>query len=100
MKNKCNPITIKTSLGTYTITFEVLFSKTPNSSIYDQENVNGWISNFWWEIDEEEKQKENNSPTKDKNCWHEWKEYTGFTEKYWYCEKCDFKSKEDPNKCF
>jgi len=25
------------------------------------------------------------------NCAHSWKTYTGFTEKYEYCEKCDHK---------
>lgn len=34
---------------------------------------------------------------KNKLCLHDWKEYIGFTERYWYCEKCDAKSEEDPN---
>lgn len=30
------------------------------------------------------------------SCSHEWKEYIGFTDKYWFCTKCDKKSKEKP----
>ena len=29
-------------------------------------------------------------------CRHEWKEYRGFTEQYFYCTKCDRKEKEKP----
>jgi hypothetical protein len=29
-------------------------------------------------------------------CSHEWKEYIGFTDKYWFCALCDKKSKEKP----
>jgi len=25
------------------------------------------------------------------HCWHNWKEYIGFTERYYYCTKCDEK---------
>lgn len=29
-------------------------------------------------------------------CLHEWKKYVGFTEIYFFCEKCDLKSEKDP----
>lgn len=28
---------------------------------------------------------------KKKHCWHEWKKYIGFTEKYEFCIKCEEK---------
>lgn len=37
------------------------------------------------------------NPKEDKNeCYHLWKEYLGFTERYFYCIKCDKKEKEEP----
>lgn len=30
-------------------------------------------------------------PDKTGLCWHDWKKYTGFTEQYEYCSKCDEK---------
>lgn len=30
-------------------------------------------------------------------CKHNWKEYTGFTEHYWFCLRCDTKIEENPN---
>lgn len=98
-KTKYKPILIETSFGKYEIHCEV-FTKSPNYSTYDLEDVNGWISNFWWEVNPEENVNKDAEPTKTKNCWHDWKEYIGFTEKYWYCEKCDAKSEENPSKCF
>lgn len=53
-----------------------------------------YFYDWWWQ----DWHKNNIEPPEDnKNCWHDWKEYVGFTERYWYCEKCDVKSKEDPN---
>jgi hypothetical protein len=92
------PILIETSFGKVEVNVRL-----PNSSIYDKEDINGWISNFWWEPPDAEKDENVNKdadPPKPKHCWHEWKEYIGFTERYWYCEKCDNKSWENPNKCF
>jgi hypothetical protein len=89
------PILIETSFGKVEVNVRL-----PNSSIYDKEDINGWISNFWWETPDAEKDENVNKdaePTKTKNCFHDWKEYVGFTEKYWYCEKCDAKSEENPN---
>ena len=31
------------------------------------------------------------------DCKHEWKEYKGFTEQYFFCSKCDKKQKENPS---
>lgn len=101
-KHKYKPVLIETSSGKYEIHCEVSFTKELNSSIYDTADVNGWISNFWWETPDVEKDENVNKDAEvaKKNCWHDWKEYIGFTEKYWYCEKCDAKSEENPNKCF
>ena len=30
----------------------------------------------------------------DVGCDHKWKQYVGFTETYWYCETCQFKTNE------
>ena len=96
---------IKTSDGTYVVTVGLssnLEDKRINA-LYSNGTITAWISNFWWDIPEDEKDENANKdaePPKPKHCWHEWKEYIGFTERYWYCEKCDNKSKENPNKCF
>lgn len=29
-------------------------------------------------------------------CMHDWVKYTGFTEVYFFCEKCDEKSEKEP----
>jgi hypothetical protein len=71
--------------------FVLFCSEENNWSIYDE--WNDWFHNGTLPTKKEEEKKP-------KNCWHEWKEYTGFTEHYWYCEKCDAKSEENPNKCF
>ena len=34
------------------------------------------------------------------DCKHEWKEYIGFTDKYWYCDNCDKKSLEKPKNVY
>lgn len=60
-----------------------------------------WTISFEYDWDEWIRQTSYNpmveDPPKKKDCYHNWKEYIGFTEKYWYCETCDAKSKEDPN---
>jgi hypothetical protein len=89
---KTEKIRIKTSEGIYDIVY-VMHTESKTS-------MNTWISNFWWEIPEDEQINKDAEPPKPKHCWHEWKEYIGFTERYWYCEKCDNKSQENPNKCF
>lgn len=99
LNQKTGKIKVRTSQGNYNIVYEI-YTKLPNDSVYEPENINAWISNFWWEIDEKENDeliKKDSEPKKTINCWHDWKEYVGFTEKYWYCEKCDNKSEEDPN---
>ena len=30
-------------------------------------------------------------------CFHDWKKYVGFTEVYFFCEKCDEKTPKEPN---
>lgn len=92
-----NKITFKGPDGsTYVIDVVYSYSGTTprlegnNWSIYDEWNE--WFHNGTPINNKEEK--------KSSHCWHDWKEYTGFTEHYWYCEKCDEKSKENPNKCF
>lgn len=30
------------------------------------------------------------------NCWHEWVEYTGLNEVFFYCRKCDVKMENKP----
>ena len=27
-------------------------------------------------------------------CWHNWQQYNGLTESYWYCTTCDAKKRE------
>jgi hypothetical protein len=100
-----NKFEIKTSSGTYVVSVELSSNiKDKNVNVlYDNGVITSWISNFWWETPAEEKDEKANKdadPPKPKHCWHDWKEYLGFTERYWYCEKCDEKSKENPNKCF
>jgi hypothetical protein len=124
---KTGKIRIKTSGGTYDIAYVVhTKSKTDLNAKYprsveayntdleiDKMSYAGdvkftsapsfdvmWISNFWWEIPEDEQINKDAEPPKPKHCWHQWKEYVGFTERYWYCEKCDNKSQENPDKCF
>lgn len=82
--------------GTATFTPDVTtylqhLSEENNWSIYDE--WNDWFHNGTLPTEKEEEKKA-------KHCWHDWKEYNGFTEHYWYCEKCDAKSEENPNKCF
>ena len=102
-----NKIVLKTIAGKqYTIDFTYYYTSTSsdvldairytqttctgdNWSIYD--DWNEWVTNGIVPTNKEEK---------NKSCYHDWKEYIGFTEKYWYCEKCDAKSEENPNKCF
>lgn len=75
-------------------TTEVVGSPTQfinNWSIYDE-----W--NEWFINSQLPNKKEEDKSIK--SCFHEWIEYTGFTDHYWYCEKCDAKSEENPNKCF
>lgn len=45
---------------------------------------------FWWINGGSEDLDDN------KICSHRWLEYFGFTDHYWFCEKCDKKSNEDP----
>lgn len=97
-----NKFLIKTSDGTYVVSVELssnLKDKKVNV-LYDNGVITSWISNFWWETQEDDSANKDADPPKPKHCWHDWKEYLGFTERYWYCEKCDEKSKENPNKCF
>lgn len=39
----------------------------------------------------DEYQKTHNNSKTQEACWHTWKEYIGFTEKYKFCTKCDLK---------
>jgi len=100
---KTEKINIKTSDGTYVVTVSLSSSLEDKkvNAVYSNGTITAWISNFWWEIPEDDdKANKDAEPPKQKHCWHEWKEYIGFTERYWYCEKCDNKSQENPNKCF
>ena len=99
-------ITVKSPAGeTYTVSVSCSYtgasSFTPNIASFF--GGNGWTVyddwNDWINIIDIPANKDA-EPTKDRPCLHEWKEYTGFTEQYWYCEKCDAKSEENPNKCF
>jgi hypothetical protein len=45
---------------------------------------------FWWVNAQAEDLDDN------KVCSHQWVEYLGFTEHYWFCKKCDKKSREKP----
>jgi hypothetical protein len=49
----------------------------------DNSSIDDWESVLLWDS-------EGNT---NKHCFHEWKEYVGFTDKYDYCLKCDAKSK-------
>ena len=100
---KTEKINIKTSDGTYVVKVSLSSSLEDKkvNAVYSNGTITAWISNFWWEISEDDdKANKDAEPPKPKHCWHEWKEYVGFTERYWYCEKCDNKSQENPNKCF
>jgi hypothetical protein len=99
---KTEKISIKTSDGTYVVTVSLSSSLEDKkiNAVYRNGTITAWISNFWWEIPEDEQINKDAEPPKPKHCWHQWKEYVGFTERYWYCEKCDSKSQENPNKCF
>ncbi len=62
----------------------------PESHIASMEQDD--IDKLW---DEYEKEK---ATKKEKKCFwkHDWKQYQGFTEAYWYCTVCDEKSEEKP----
>lgn len=97
-------IKIKTSSGTYVVAFSFSYSGTYNG----QPIISGSCSDGNWSIYDEwnewinfpETPANKDAEPTNKVCLHDWKEYTGFTDKYWYCEKCDAKSEENPNKCF
>jgi hypothetical protein len=90
IKHKSGYIYLKVTGGTYRLDYNLYTQKDPN-----------WVVSFEYDWDEWMRQSGYN-PIPDetqqtKSCFHDWKEYCGFTDKYWYCEKCDVKSKEDPN---
>jgi hypothetical protein len=93
LKYKGAYVYLKVTDGTYLLDYNLYTKKDPN-----------WVVSFEYDWDEWIRQSSYN-PTPDestqtKSCFHEWKEYVGFIEHYWYCEKCDAKSEENPNKCF
>lgn len=58
-------------------------------NLYDVvDNGDGTISLV---LREKSAKQEKNSNTEIQQCIHEWKKYEGFTDVFYYCEKCDAK---------
>jgi hypothetical protein len=54
------------------------------------------FGNYGW-LDEDEDDDTNATALGISNgCLHDWKQYTGFTESYWFCSRCDLKREDDP----
>ena len=100
---------IKTSSGTYSVYFYFTMQTGLIPINKSKPVLSGYFSDGNWSIYDDWNEwinfpdmpaNKDAETLKNKVCLHDWKEYTGFTDKYWYCEKCDAKSEENPNRCF